>query len=79
MAGGIALGHLAPTTFAHLSQMEVAQVNLPMAALIWAMILPMLLRVDFGAMRDVGRHWRGIGVTLFVNWAIKPFSMALLA
>jgi ACR3 family arsenite transporter len=79
MAGGIALGHLAPTTFAHLSQMEVAQVNLPMAALIWAMILPMLLRVDFGAMRDVGRHWRGIGVTLFINWAVKPFSMALLA
>nr|WP_079724376.1 ACR3 family arsenite efflux transporter [Pseudoxanthomonas indica] len=79
MAGGIALGHVAPAAFARLGAMEVAQVNLPMAVLIWAMILPMLLRVDFGAMRDVGRHWRGIGVTLFINWAIKPFSMALLA
>lgn len=79
MAGGIALGHMAPALFARLGQWEVAQVNLPIAALIWAMILPMLLRVDFGAMRDVGRHWRGIGVTLFINWAIKPFSMALLA
>jgi len=53
-------------------------VNLPVAGLIWLMIIPMLLKVDFGAMRQVGRHWRGIGVTLFINWAVKPFSMALL-
>lgn len=79
MAGGIALGHAVPEFFARLGQWEVAQVNLPIAALIWAMVLPMLLRVDLGAMRDVGKHWRGIGVTLFINWAIKPFSMALLA
>jgi len=61
-----------------LGRMEVAQVNLPVGLLIWVMIIPMLLRVDFGALGQVGRHWRGIGVTLFVNWAVKPFSMALL-
>lgn len=75
---GTALGHFLPGTFAALGHMEVAKVNLPVAALIWLMIIPMLLKVDFGAMRNVGRHWRGIGVTLFVNWAVKPFSMALL-
>ena len=58
--------------------MEVARVNLVVAVLIWLMIVPMLLRVDFGALHSVRRHWRGIGVTLLVNWAIKPFSMALL-
>ena len=58
--------------------MAVAQVNLPVGLLIWVMIIPMLLRVDFGALQQVGQHWRGIGVTLFVNWAVKPFSMALL-
>ncbi|MCK7491498.1 MAG: hypothetical protein MZW92_07185 [Comamonadaceae bacterium] len=58
--------------------MEVAQVNLPVGLLIWVMIIPMLLKVDFGALHQVRRHWRGIGVTLFVNWAVKPFSMALL-
>ena len=75
---GIALGHLFPALFAQLGKMEVAQVNLPVAVLIWLMIIPMLLKVDFGAMRQVGQHWRGIGVTLFINWAVKPFSMALL-
>ena len=75
---GIALGHLAPGAFAAIAGMEIAKVNLPMAALIWLMIVPMLLRIDFAALRQVGRHWRGIGVTLFVNWAVKPFSMALL-
>ena len=75
---GTGLGHVLPDAFASLGRMEVARVNLPVAALIWLMIIPMLLKVDFGAMRQVGQHWRGIGVTLFVNWAVKPFSMALL-
>jgi ACR3 family arsenite transporter len=75
---GTVLGHLFPDAFARLGGMEIAKVNLPVAVLIWLMIIPMLLKVDFGAMRQVGQHWRGIGVTLFVNWAIKPFSMALL-
>ena len=59
--------------------MEVAQVNLPVAVLIWLMIIPMLLKIDFHSLHHVKDHWRGIGVTLFVNWAVKPFSMALLA
>lgn len=75
---GTALGHALPEAFAALGRMEAARVNLPVAALVWLMIIPMLLKVDFGAMRDVRQHWRGIGVTLFVNWAVKPFSMALL-
>ncbi|BCP54245.1 arsenical-resistance protein [Kaistia sp. 32K] len=75
---GIGLGHLAPGLFGALGAMEVANVNLPVAVLIWLMIVPMLLRIDFAALGQVGRHWRGIGVTLFVNWAVKPFSMALL-
>ena len=58
--------------------MEVAKVNLPVGLLIWVMIIPMLLRIDFGALHEVKKHWRGIGVTLFINWAVKPFSMALL-
>ncbi|MDP3803753.1 ACR3 family arsenite efflux transporter [Brevundimonas sp.] len=76
---GIGLGWLAPDAFAQIARIEVARVNLPVAGLIWLMITPMLLRVDFTALGQVGRHWRGIGVTLFVNWAVKPFSMALLA
>jgi len=76
---GIGLGWLAPDAFALIGRAEVAQVNLPVAGLIWLMITPMLLRVDFAALGQVGRYWRGIGVTLFVNWAVKPFSMALLA
>ena len=75
---GTGLGHSLPDIFTSLGRMEVAKVNLPVAALIWLMIIPMLLKVDFDAMRDVGRQWRGIGVTLFVNWAVKPLSMALL-
>ncbi|RVT49810.1 ACR3 family arsenite efflux transporter [Rubrivivax albus] len=75
---GIALGQAFPGPVQALGRMEVAQVNLPVGLLIWVMIIPMLLRVDFGALGQVGRHWRGIGVTLFVNWAVKPFSMALL-
>ena len=75
---GIGLGQWQPDLFRAIGRMEVAQVNLPIGLLIWVMIVPMLLRIDFGALREVGRHWRGIGVTLFVNWAVKPFSMALL-
>ncbi len=76
---GIGLGWLVPDAFAAIARLEIARVNLPVAGLIWLMITPMLLRVDFAALGQVGRHWRGIGVTLFVNWAVKPFSMALLA
>ena len=75
---GIALGQLFPAPFQAVGRMEVAKVNLPVGLLIWVMIIPMLLKVDFGALSEVKRHWRGIGVTLFVNWAVKPFSMALL-
>jgi ACR3 family arsenite transporter len=79
MAAGTLLGYLFPVAFASLGGAEIAQVNLPVAVLIWLMIIPMLLKIDFGAMRQVGQHWKGIGVTVFINWAIKPFSMALLA
>ena len=76
---GIALGQLTPGLSHAVGRMEIARVNLPVGVLIWVMIIPMLLKVDFGALGEVRRHWRGIGVTLFVNWAVKPFSMALLA
>lgn len=75
---GIALGHLMPGPFHAIGAAEIASVNLPVAALIWLMVIPMLLKIDFAALGEVGRHWRGIGVTLFINWAVKPFSMALL-
>lgn len=78
IVAGVGLGHLFPSAFQAIGGAEVARVNLPVAGLIWLMIVPMLMKVDFGAMREVGRHWRGIGVTLFVNWAVKPFSMAAL-
>jgi ACR3 family arsenite transporter len=79
IVAGISLGHLFPRAFALLGSMELARVNLPVATLVWLMILPMLLKIDFHALREVRHHVRGIGVTLFVNWAVKPFSMALLA
>ncbi|HHW2549788.1 TPA: ACR3 family arsenite efflux transporter [Pseudomonas aeruginosa] len=79
IVAGIALGQFAPSVFHAIGRMEIAQVNLPVGLLIWVMIIPMLLKVDFGALGQVKQHWRGIGVTLFVNWAVKPFSMALLA
>lgn len=79
MAAGIALGLAVPDLFAGIAAMEIAQVNLPVAGLIWLMIIPMLVKIDFAALGEVGKHWRGIGVTLFVNWGVKPFSMALLA
>jgi len=75
---GIALGHAFPTLFQAIGAAEVARVNLPVALLIWLMIIPMLLKIDFAALTRVKEHWRGIGVTLFINWAVKPFSMALL-
>ncbi|THF62773.1 ACR3 family arsenite efflux transporter [Pseudothauera rhizosphaerae] len=79
IVAGIALGQFAPEVFQAVGRMEVARVNLPVGLLIWVMIIPMLLKVDFGALGQVRRHWKGIAVTLFVNWAVKPFSMALLA
>jgi ACR3 family arsenite transporter len=75
---GIALGHWFPAFFQAIGRMEIARVNIPVALLIWIMIIPMLLKIDFGALHQVREHWKGIGVTLFVNWAVKPFSMALL-
>jgi ACR3 family arsenite transporter len=78
IVAGIALGQLAPAPFQALGRMEVARVNVPVGLLIWVMIIPMLLRIDFAAIGQVRQHLRGIGVTLFVNWAVKPFSMALL-
>lgn len=75
---GVVLGQLMPALFQAIGHLEVAQVNLPVGLLIWVMIIPMLLKVDFGALGQVRQHWRGIGVTLFINWAVKPFSMAFL-
>jgi ACR3 family arsenite transporter len=79
IVAGIALGHFIPGVFEALGTMEVARVNLPVAVLIWLMILPMLLKIDFQSLREVRQHLKGVGVTLFINWAVKPFSMALLA
>jgi ACR3 family arsenite transporter len=79
IVAGIALGRFLPGLFDALGGMEVARVNLPVALLIWLMILPMLLKIDFHSLREVRQHWRGVGVTLFINWGVKPFSMALLA
>jgi ACR3 family arsenite transporter len=76
---GIAAGQLLPGAFQAIGRMEVAKVNLPVGLLIWIMIIPMLVKVDFSALHEVRQHVRGIGVTLFVNWLVKPFSMALLA
>ena len=75
---GIALGQFFPGVFQAVGAMEVAQVNLPVGLLIWVMVIPMLVKVDFGALGEVRQHVRGIGVTLFVNWLVKPFSMAFL-
>jgi ACR3 family arsenite transporter len=78
IVAGIALGQWLPAPFQMLGKMEVARVNLPVGLLIWVMIIPMLVKVDFGALHEVKQHVRGIGVTLFVNWLVKPFSMAFL-
>ncbi len=76
---GIALGQFLPGFFQAIGAMEVAKVNLPVGLLIWVMIIPMLLKIDFDALHQVKEHVRGIGVTLVINWLVKPFSMALLA
>ena len=76
---GIGLGQALPSFFQAVASFKIAEVNLPVALLIWLMIIPMLLKVDFGAMKDVLVHSKGIGVTLFINWVVKPLSMALLA
>ncbi|MFE1599400.1 ACR3 family arsenite efflux transporter [Methylobacterium sp. ID0610] len=78
IVAGVALGHVMPSVFHAIGAAEIAKVNLPVAVLIWLMVIPMLLKIDFAALGQVGRHWRGIGVTLLVNWAVKPFSMAVL-
>ena len=78
IVAGIALGHWLPAPFQAIGRLEIARVNLPVAVLIWLMIIPMLMKIDFAALSRVREHWRGIGVTLFINWGVKPFSMALL-
>lgn len=75
---GIGLGHLLPSLFQAVGKMEIAHINLPVAVLVWLMIIPMLLKIDLRALKGVRQHWRGVGVTLLVNWGIKPFSMAFL-
>jgi ACR3 family arsenite transporter len=78
IAVGVAIGQLFPSAIQSVGALEVANVNLPVGFLIWVMIIPMLVRIDFGALREIRQHVRGIGVTLFVNWLVKPFSMAFL-
>ena len=78
IVAGIALGQFFPGLFQAVGRMEIARVNIPVGLLIWVMIIPMLVKIDFGALQQVKGHWRGIGITLFVNWAVKPFSMAFL-
>jgi ACR3 family arsenite transporter len=78
IVAGVALGHFLPGVFQTIGGAEIAQVNIPVAILIWLMIIPMLVKIDFAALSQVREHWRGIGVTLFINWAVKPFSMAAL-
>ena len=78
IVAGVALGHLFPGLFRLIGGAEIARVNLPVAILVWLMIIPMLAKIDFGALGKVREHWRGIGVTLAINWLVKPFSMALL-
>lgn len=79
IVAGIAVGQFLPNVFQAIGRMEVAQVNLPVGVLIWVMIIPMLVKVDFSALGEVRKHVKGIGVTLFINWLVKPFSMAFLA
>ncbi len=76
---GITLGQLFPNVFRFIGSIEAAHINLPVAVLVWLMIIPMLIKIDLRRLNGVRQHWRGVGVTLFVNWGVKPFSMALLA
>jgi ACR3 family arsenite transporter len=78
IVAGILLGRSFPAVFQAIAALEVAKVNIPVGLLIWVMIIPMLIKIDFGALSQVTSHWRGIGVTLFINWLVKPFSMAIL-
>ena len=78
IVAGVTLGQVLPAAFQAIGAAEIARVNLPVAVLIWLMIIPMLVKIDFAALHQVRAHWRGVGVTLFVNWAVKPFSMAAL-
>src|SRR6201997_2372326 len=78
IVAGVALGHAMPSLFHVIGAATVSQVNLPVAALVWLMIIPMLLKIDPAALGEVRAHWRGIAVTVGVNWLVKPFSMALL-
>ena len=75
---GVGLGHFFPAAFQAIGRIEMAHINMPVAILIWLMIIPMLLKIDLKALNGVKQHWRGVGVTLFVNWGVKPFSMVLL-
>ncbi len=79
IAVGVVAGQIFPAQFKILGSMEVARVNIPVGLLIWIMIIPMLLKIDFGAISQVRQHWKGMAVTVFINWAVKPFSMTLLA
>ena len=78
IVAGIALGAAVPGAFTAIARAEIARVNMPIALLVWLMIVPMLLKIDFAALGSVRQHWKGVGVTLFINWAVKPFSMAAL-
>lgn len=79
IVAGLSLGHFAPVLFEQVAALEIASVNLPVAVLIWLMILPMMVQIDFAAIKAVGREPRGLVLTLIINWLIKPFSMAALA
>ena len=76
---GLGLGQLWPAVFNSISQLEYAQVNLPVGLLIWVMVIPMLIKIDFSTLHQLKQHWKGISITLLINWAVKPFSMAFLA
>ena len=78
IVAGVLLGQFMPGVFQAIAGLEIAKINLPVGLLIWVMIIPMLLRIDFMVLHEVRKHWRGFGVTLFINWAVKPFSMAFL-
>ena len=75
IVAGILFGRFLPGLFESLGSMQVASVNLPVAVLIWLMILPMLLKIDFNSLKEVRQHWKGVGVTLFINWGVKPFFL----
>lgn len=79
IAIGIGLGQIAGDTIQVLSSMEIAKVNIPVAILVWLMIYPMMVQIDFNSVKDVSKNWKGLGLTVFINWVVKPFSMAFFA